>query len=128
MSVTNLSVISDIKKFCYKFVGILILRFSCHLSFKIYINSYSSGTQSLDQTGRASLGSYYESVASSVSSKDSGVQNGGAGGGYHPVISRQESHPMITNTSPGPALVAQALSGIHSNQFSLPQTDYKIIK
>jgi len=69
-------------------------------------------TQSLDQTGRASLGSYYESVASSVSSKDSGVQNGGAGGGYHPVISRQESHPMITNTSPGPALVAQALSAM----------------
>merc|ERR1712227_201883 len=69
-------------------------------------------TQSLDQTGRASLGSYYESVASSVSSKESGVQNGGAGGGYHPVISRQESHPMITNTSPGPALVAQALSAM----------------
>ena len=42
--------------------------------------------------------------------------------GYHPVISRQESHPMITNTSPGPALVAQALSG------NLARTDYKITK
>ena len=95
---------------------------SCHLWFEIYIDIFSSVTQSLDQTGRASLGSYYESVASSVSSKDSGVQNGGAGGGYHPVISRQESHPMITNTSPGPALVAQALSG------NLARTDYKITK
>ena len=59
---------------------------------------------SLDQS-RGSLNSYYE--ASSVSSKDSGS------GGYQQaaVISRQESLPVITNTSPGPALVAQALSG-----------------
>ena len=111
-----------------KIVGILISRVSRHSSFETYIDTYSLGTQSLDQTGRASLGSYYESVASSVSSKDSGVQNGGAGGGYHPVISRQESHPMITDTSPGPALVAQALSGIHSYKCSLPHTDYKIKK
>ena len=95
---------------------------SCVQTISILTHVFSSVTQSLDQTGRASLGSYYESVASSVSSKDSGVQNGGAGGGYHPVISRQESHPMITNTSPGPALVAQALSG------NLARTDYKITK
>jgi len=60
---------------------------------------------SLDQS-RGSLNSYYE--ASSVSSKDSGS------GGYQQaaVISRQESLPVITNTSPGPALVAQALSAM----------------
>jgi len=68
----------------------------------------TAGSQpNMDQSGRGSLSSYYESVGSSVSSKD-----GTGGTGYQPVISRQESHPVISNTSPGPALVAQALSAM----------------
>lgn len=75
-----------------------------------YKDVFIAGSQpNMDQSGRGSLSSYYESVGSSVSSKD-----GTGGTGYQPVISRQESHPVISNTSPGPALVAQALSGIYS--------------
>ena len=61
---------------------------------------------SLDQSGRGSLSSYYDSVGGSVSSKEGGPY------GHTPQPRPQPepiSHPVITNNSP--ALVAQALSG-----------------
>lgn len=62
---------------------------------------------SLDQSGRGSLSSYYDSVGGSVSSKEGGPYG-------HTSQPRPQpepiSHPVITNNSP--ALVAQALSAM----------------
>jgi len=66
---------------------------------------------SLDQTGRGSLSSYYDSVGGSVSTKEG--QQPGPYTGHTPQPRPQPepiSHPVITNNSP--ALVAQALSAM----------------
>jgi len=68
-------------------------------------------TQSSIDQSRQNINNYYETVNSSVSSKEGGVTQ--PSHAYQPaVISRQEpgSHTVINNTSP--ALVAQALSAM----------------
>ena len=70
----------------------------------------------MDQTGRGSLSSYYDSVGGSVSTKEG--QQPGPYTGHTPQPRPQPepiSHPVITNNSP--ALVAQALSGGDTLQY-----------
>ena len=78
--------------------------------YKIFLFLVSQ--PSLDQSGRGSLSSYYDSVGGSVSSKEGGPYG-------HTSQPRPQpepiSHPVITNNSP--ALVAQALSGGHRVQY-----------